>query len=254
MRKAIFILATIVALASCKKETDDTTKPVIDFVKINGAVADEHELNAGDTFTVEVSASDNESLNQLKVNVHSADDGHSHDEGSGEVVAPNIGVWSETLIFDLSGTTNSQSLTLEIPAVVAGHWHVEVMLIDEQGNEALEYVTTLHVLNSYLPVFAITSNPAVVDGVITIAAGATLDLMGTISDSDGLGYGHCEIRDELTGDVIWTQTMSSVMGTVYDLGTFLVDPNLSAGNYQIFLKVTDDLGYQGEWSVDLVVE
>jgi len=254
MRKVIFILSAMLILSSCKKESDDTTKPVINTVKINGVVSEEHEMNAGETFTIEVSTSDNESLNQLKVNIHSADDGHTHDEGSGEVDAPNIGVWSETQILNLSGTTNTQILTLEIPAVIAGHWHVEVMLIDEQGNEAVEYVTTLHVLNSFLPVFAITSNPPAVDGVITIAAGATLDLMGTISDTDGLGYGHCEIRDELTGDVIWTQTLSSVMGTVYDLGTFLVDPNLSAGNYQIFLKATDDLGYHGEWSVDLVVE
>ena len=254
MKKAILILAAIVALASCKKETEDTTKPVISSVKINGLVAEEHELNAGNTFTIDVLSEDNESLNQLKVNIHGADDGHTHDGGSGEVEAPNIGVWSETQIFDLSGTSNTKSLTLEVPATVAGHWHVEVMLIDEQGNEADEYVTTLHVLNSYLPVFSITSSPAAVDGVITIAEGETLDLMGTISDTDGLGYGHCEIRDETTGDVVWTQTMSSVMGTVYDLGTFLVDPVLSPGNYQIFLKATDDLGYQGEWVVDLVIE
>ncbi|MFM2000057.1 MAG: hypothetical protein RL204_2004, partial [Bacteroidota bacterium] len=223
-------------------------------VKINGVVADEHELNAGNTFTIDVVSEDNESLNQLKVNIHSADDGHTHDGGSGEVEAPNIGVWSETQIFDLSGTSNTKSLTLEVPATVAGHWHVEVMLIDEQGNEADEYVTTLHVLNTYLPVFAITSNPVAVDGVITIAEGETLDLMGTISDTDGLAYGHCEIRDETTGDVVWTQTMSSVMGTVYDIGTFLVDPVIAPGNYQIFLKATDDLGYQGEWVVDLVIE
>jgi Domain of unknown function (DUF4625) len=254
MKKAIFILAAVVLFASCKKESEDTTKPIISSVKVNGLVADEHELNAGDTFTIEVVSTDNESLNQLKVNIHSADDGHAHDGESGEVEAPNIGVWSETQIFNLSGTTNTQSLTLEIPAVVAGHWHVEVMLIDEQGNEAVEYVTTLHVLNSYLPVFAITSNPAAVDGVITISAGATIDLMGTISDTDGLGFGHCEIIDESTGDVVWTQTMSSVMGTVYDLGTFLVNPTLTPGDYQIFLKATDDLGYQGQWFVDLVVE
>jgi hypothetical protein len=255
MKKVLFVMVTVVALASCKKDSEDTTKPVINFVKIDGVVADEHEMNAGETFTIEVSSSDNESLNQLKVNIHGADDGHTHDGSStGEVEAPNIGVWSETQIFNLSGTTNTQTLTLEIPAVVAGHWHIEAMLIDEQGNEAVEYVTTLHVLNTYLPVFAVASDPAVVDGVITISAGASFNLMGTISDTDGLSFGHCEIQEESTGDVVWTQTLSSVMGNVYDLGTFLVDPVLPAGNYQIFLKATDDLGYQGQWSADLVVQ
>ncbi|MFM2000328.1 MAG: hypothetical protein RL204_2275, partial [Bacteroidota bacterium] len=70
MKKAILILVAIVALVSCKKESEDTTKPVISSVKINGVVADEHELNAGNTFTIDVVSEDNESLNQLKVNIH----------------------------------------------------------------------------------------------------------------------------------------------------------------------------------------
>lgn len=254
MKKAILILAVVISIVSCKKDSEDTTKPVIDSVKINGVVADEHEMNAGDTFVIEVTSSDDQSLNQLKVNIHGADDGHTHDGSTGEVEAANIGVWSETQILSLSGTANTQSLTLEIPAVIAGHWHVEVMLIDEQGNEAVEYVTTLHVLNTFLPVFAITSDPAITDGVITVAAGESFDLMGTISDTDGLSYGHAEIVNESTDEVVWIQTLSSVDGTVYDLGTFLVNPTLTVGNYRLYLKATDSLGYQGEWSVDVVVQ
>jgi hypothetical protein len=254
MKKAIFILSAIFILASCKKESEDSTKPLINSVKINGIVADEHEMNAGETFTIEVSTSDNESLNQLKVNIHSADDGHSHDEASGEVDAPNIGVWSETQIFNISGTSNTQSLTLDVPAVVAGHWHVEVMLIDEQGNEALEYVTTLHVVNTNLPVMNVVSVPAAVDYEISIAPGETITLSGTITDDDGLDSGHVELENETTGEIVWEQNLTGVSGTSFDLGSILVGPIIDAGHYHLHIHMIDADGYTGEWAVEVHVE
>jgi hypothetical protein len=254
MKKAIFILSAILILASCKKESEDSTKPQINSVKINGIVADEHEMNAGETFTIEVSTSDNESLNQLKVNIHSADDGHTHDEASGEVDAPNIGVWSETQIFNISGTSNTQSLTLDIPAVVAGHWHVEVMLIDEQGNEALEYVTTLHVVNTNLPIMNVVSVPAAVDYEISIAPGETITLTGTITDDDGLDSGHVELENETTGEIVWEQNLTGVSGTSFDLGSILVGPIIDAGHYHLRIHMIDADGYTGEWAVEVHVE
>lgn len=254
MKKAIFILSAIFILASCKKESEDSTKPLINSVKINGIVADEHEMNAGETFTIEVSTSDNESLNQLKVNIHSADDGHSHDEASGEVDAPNIGVWSETQIFNISGTSNTQSLTLDVPAVVAGHWHVEVMLIDEQGNEALEYVTTLHVVNTNLPIMNVVSVPAAVDYEISIAPGETITLSGTITDDDGLDSGHVELENETTGEIVWEQNLTGVSGTSFDLGSILVGPIIDAGHYHLHIHMIDADGYTGEWAVEVHVE
>jgi len=254
MKKAIFILSAILILASCKKESEDSTKPIINSVKINGIVADEHEMNAGETFTIEVSTSDNESLNQLKVNIHSADDGHTHDEASGEVDAPNIGVWSETQILNISGTSNTQSLTLDIPAVVAGHWHVEVMLIDEQGNEALEYVTTLHVVNTNLPIMNVVSVPAAVDYEISIAPGGTITITGTITDDDGLDSGHVELENETTGEIVWEQNLTGVSGTSFDLGSILVGPIIDAGHYHLHIHMIDADGYTGEWAVEVHVE
>ena len=254
MKKAIFILSAIFILASCKKESEDSTKPLINSVKINGIVADEHEMNAGETFTIEVSTSDNESLNQLKVNIHSADDGHTHDDVSGEVDAPNIGVWSETQIFNISGTSNTQSLTLDVPAVVAGHWHVEVMLIDEQGNEALEYVTTLHVVNTNLPIMNVVSVPAAVDYEISIAPGETITLSGTITDDDGLDSGHVELENETTGEIVWEQNLTGVSGTSFDLGSILVGPIIDAGHYHLHIHMIDADGYTGEWAVEVHVE
>ena len=254
MKKAIFILSAILILASCKKESEDSTKPIINSVRINGIVADEHEMNAGETFTIEVSTSDNESLNQLKVNIHSADDGHTHDDVSGEVDAPNIGLWSETQILNLSGTTNTQTLTLEIPAVIAGHWHVEVMLIDEQGNEAVEYVTTLHVVNVNLPIMNVVSVPVAVDYEIIIAPGETITLSGTITDDDGLDSGHVELENETTGEIVWEQNLTGVSGTSFDLGSILVGPIIDAGHYHLHIHMIDADGYTGEWAVEVHVE
>lgn len=255
MKKVVFLMAVVFALASCKKEKEDSTAPVIGSIKVNGVVADEHDVNAGDVITVEIAVTDNEELNQLKVNIHGADDGHTHDGGTEEeVVAPNVGVWSNTQIFDLSGTSYTQTISYTVPATISGHWHIEVQLIDDQGNEATEAVTTMHVENSNLPVFAITSTPVTTDYVITVAAGGSITLNGTVSDPDGLTDVHVELEDEDTEEVVWEQELTGVTGTSFDIGSVIVGPIDAAGNYHLHIHATDGAGYMGEWAVEVVVE
>jgi hypothetical protein len=255
MKKVIFLAAIVFALASCKKEKEDTTVPVIGSIKVNGVVAEEHDINAGDVITVEIVMSDNEELNQLKVNIHGADDGHSHDsESEEEVVAPNVGVWSNTQIFDLSGTSLTQTISYTVPATISGHWHIEVQLIDDQGNEATEAVTTLHVENANLPVFSVSSTPAAVDYVITTTAGGTIVLTGTVTDPDGLTDIHVELENESTEELVWEQELTGVSGTTFDLGTINVGPIDVAGAYHLHIHAIDGAGYTGEWAVEVEVE
>ncbi|MFZ4785898.1 MAG: DUF4625 domain-containing protein [Flavobacteriales bacterium] len=255
MKKVIFLTALVFALASCKKDKEDTTVPVIGSIKVNGAVAEEHELNAGDVISVEITVSDNEELNQLKVNIHGADDGHTHDGSTeGEVDAPNVGVWSNTQIFDLSGTALTQTISYTVPATISGHWHLEVQLIDDQGNEATEAVTTFHIENTNLPILTISSAPEAVDYVIITTAGGTIVLTGTVTDPDGLTDIHVELENESTGDVIWEQELSGVSGNSYDIGTINVGPIAIAGAYHLHVHATDGAGYLGEWSVEVNVE
>lgn len=253
MKRTILILMTAAALVACKKDKEDSTKPVINAVKVNGAVAEEHDVDAGSTLVLEITTSDNNALNQLKVNIHGADDGHTHGGGPGESVEPNVGTWSETRIFDLDGKSDVRTVSFEVPTTIAGHWHVEVALIDDDGNEADEYVTTLHVENSYFPVITFSTTPAAVDGEITMAVNESVLLDGSVSDPDGLASIHFELESE-AGAVIWEYEAPSVSGTSMDFIAQPAGPITEAGEYHLHVHATDNAGYTAEWEVHVGVE
>lgn len=256
MKKAILFFAAVVILASCKKDEEDTTRPVIGSVKVNGVVGNEHDVEAGTTISVEVAMSDNKDLNQLKVDIHSADDGHTHGDDGGateEVEEANIGVWSDARIISVSGESKTETLSFTIPNTIKGHWHIEVSLIDKDGNEAVEYVTTLHVENANLPVFEITTNPAIVNGEIELEIGGTFLLSGTITDPDGFEHIHIEVEDEATGTKIWEQEVTVVAGATITLTDILVGPFATAGDYHIHIHAEDNAGFEGEWETHVHV-
>lgn len=253
MKRIIFILS-VVLFVSCKKD-EDTTRPVINTVKVNGVEANEHDVNAGTQITVEVTTSDNEELNQLKVEIHSADDGHTHESGGGSATQEtNVGVWSDSRIIDLSGTSKVSNVVFDIPNSVKGHWHIEVALIDDQGNEATEHVTTLHVSNGFLPVLSITSDPTLVNDEIAVALGGQLTLNGTVEDPDGLAAIHVELKDEATDTIVWEYDVPGVSGTSITLVPIVVGPLTQAGNYHLHLHATDNAGFESEWSAHVHVE
>lgn len=254
MKKVFLALIAITTIVSCKKEETDTTRPIIESVKVNGVEANEHEFNAGETITVEVQVSDNDALNQLKINVHAADDGHSHEGESGETFEPNTGTWSESEIVNLTGTNATRTATFQIPNSVAGHWHVEVQLIDKEGNEATEYVTLIHVSNSNLPVFAIVTNPAVTNFEIEMTVGGSLTINGTVTDPDGLIDMHIEMENEGTGEVFFDYEVPAVSGTSFTMPEVLVGPILQTGVYHLHIHAADGLGFVGEWATDVHVE
>ena len=254
MKKAILFFAAVVILASCKKDEEDTTRPVIGSVKVNGVVADEHDIEAGSAISVEIAMSDNKELNQVKVDIHSADDGHTHGEGeSEEVEEENIGVWSDARIISVSGESETETISFNVPNTIKGHWHIEVSLIDKDGNEAVEYVTTLHVENANLPVFALITNPAIVNGEIELEIGGTFTLSGTITDPDGFEHIHIEVEDEATGTVIWEQEVTIVTGSTITLTDILVGPFATEGDYHLLIHAHDNAGFEGEWGTHVHV-
>lgn len=254
MKKAILFFAAVVILASCKKDEEDTTRPVIGSVKVNGVVGNEHDVEAGTTISVEVAMSDNKDLNQVKVDIHSADDGHTHGEGgSEEVEEENIGVWSDARIISVSGESKTETLSFTIPNTIKGHWHIEVSLIDKDGNEAVEYVTTLHVENTNLPVFAMITNPVIVNGEIELEIGGTFLISGTITDPDGFEHIHMEVEDESTGTIIWEQEVTIVAGSTITLTDILIGPFAATGDYHFQIHAHDTAGFEGEWGTHVHV-
>ncbi len=254
MKKLVLLFAVIIAFASCKKEETDTTAPKINSVRVNGVSADEHDLNAGTAIEIAVDVSDNEALNQVKLDIHAADDGHTHDDSStGEMEAPNIGAWSELRTENLSGKSTTRTFNLTVPATIAGHWHIEVKLIDKEGNEATEYITTLHIENENLPVFNVTSTPATVNYEIEVPINGTITLNGNVTDPDGLVEVHWELENETTGAVVMEGELPGVTGTSFDLGSIAIGP-IAAGEYHLHIHAEDSQGYVGEWAVHVHAE
>ena len=137
----------VLTIFSCKpEEVQDVERPVINNVMVNSVQQETHELTAGNSFVVQVGLTDNEDLSQLKMNVHSADDGHGHVDLPGYEGLENVGLWSYSRVFNLSGTTSSPTSTIAIPDTITGVWHVEIMAIDKAGNESDEKVYNLVVL------------------------------------------------------------------------------------------------------------
>jgi hypothetical protein len=119
MKKLLGSILVIAALSSCKKDSD-TSPPTISSVTINGVSNAEHSLSSGGSFTLRVIVNDNEELNQLKIDIHSADDGHLH-ELSGE---ENRGsAWEVFEIVNLSGKSMEVIRNFSIPADQQGEWH-----------------------------------------------------------------------------------------------------------------------------------
>jgi hypothetical protein len=248
MKNVILLIAFSVILFSCTKEQDNQA-PEIRAVRVNGVMADEHELEAGTVFNVQLALSDDMDLNQVKVSVHPADDGHSHEGESSESNEPNIGVWSASVIVNLSGTEENRTVQMSVPAEVAGYWHLEVLLIDKAGNEAEEYITTLHVENPNLPVITLSSTPAVADGHIELEPGNPLNFSVTVTDADGVASLVIHIEDE-SGNEVFEAEADAAGATSFTSDMYEVTfPE--AGHYHLHVTATDAGGLvnEREWEI-----
>jgi len=141
------VVVGLLMLVACKPDVvQDTERPIIGSVTVNGISQETHQLAPADDMVVQVQVTDNTALGQLKVNIHSADDGHGHVDLPGFVGLVNTGIWTYSKVFDLSGTSAAPSTTLVVPDTISGVWHLEVMAIDKAGNESEEKVYNLVVL------------------------------------------------------------------------------------------------------------
>lgn len=136
----VLILSTLVMgiLAGCNRECEDcpgqppssdVTRPVINVITpVNDAT-----LTGGDTIQFHANFTDNQELGQFKLEIHSADDGHTHGKGNG--AAP---YFEYSTIVTLTGAQSEQRLSIPIPAEsAAGKYHFMVYATDKAGNEAV---------------------------------------------------------------------------------------------------------------------
>lgn len=140
-----FIVGLFVfAFSSCFKE--DNEGPQIQSMALNGNLGQDFQVSPGDSLNFTFTISDWNELNQMKANIHAADDGHSHN-GVVDTLppVPNVGLWVDTRIINLHGTTQTMNMLYVVPDTISGIWHFEVQAMDKFGNEAQEVVVELDV-------------------------------------------------------------------------------------------------------------
>ena len=144
LRSIIAFLSIAIVLQSCQKE--DRNPPAISSVSVNGLMGQDFIVMPGDSLAIRFTITDSHPLSQMKANIHDAADGHSH---NGVVdtaaVVPNVGLWVDTRILALSGTTVTKTLYYVVPDTIHGVWHWELQAVDESGNSAEEVVVEFDV-------------------------------------------------------------------------------------------------------------
>jgi hypothetical protein len=237
-----WMLLASAGVVGCQSDVD-TTLPEITQVIVDGLESETHSIQAGESMQISLMVSDNENLKQVKVNVHAADDGHGHGSGSGVVLQPNVGTWNYSSIIELTGQSATANLSLSVPADIIGSWHLEIMAIDESGNEAIEKVVTLSVNNDELPVIQVTTSPAAFDNVISVSASnPVLSLDATVVDASGIDSLYILAATE-GGVEVFTQSFDASDVLEFNTGTIEITfPGV--GLYDIELRALDVNGYE----------
>lgn len=112
-------------LIACNKDDDtDSTAPTVNIISPN---EDDH-FDHGDTIHFEASASDNEALSQMKVEIHFSEDGHTHKVQN---------EWEESRTYDLNGMSQTIKDEFIVPLDAdTGFHHFIVIALDEAGNSS----------------------------------------------------------------------------------------------------------------------
>ncbi|MDR9487190.1 DUF4625 domain-containing protein [Salibacter sp.] len=142
---SLFMMAISLAFVSCDKDDDDdnnqntdTAKPVVTVI----SPAKHSEFAPGDTIHFEGEALDNEALSEMKVDIHWADDGHSH----GGKRASTAMKWDEEFIYEISGREWQFHEDIIIPSDAdTGMHHFIVSALDKAGNQSEFVEVDFHV-------------------------------------------------------------------------------------------------------------
>lgn len=248
LKSQYFGLAALMALAACSKDDEDTQAPELSISNINQQTED-IRVAAGEDMRVAVQASDNESLNELKYEIHDLFDSHDHGKQ---------GPWSALRIVSVSGPSVSDEQLFTIDAgSTAGRYHVIVRALDEAGNASdfseMDFVVT----NGTEPVINVTQPDFSQE--VHAPKGSTLQLGGTITDATDL----TEITivlvsesDPSTGEIFEADIdLAGSSDQSYDLSQVQIDipQNTPMGYYHLEITAKDNEGNYGLFKAEVHV-
>jgi hypothetical protein len=225
---AIILCLMTWTITSCKKNEVDETRPIIS--EITEPLMND-TLFSGSEFHVDLKVSDNDELSQLKIDIHSAEDGHSH----GKVDASAF--WETVIIVDLSGKEQLVHEDIVIPADAAsGIYHVILTAVDKSGNMSDVSELDIYIQNSGDLLAPLVTLQSPIEGA-SITAGSDLNVQAAITDNLSLNRFELKVY---RGNTLISDTDMNISGTEYTLNQTLSTTGWAAGNYTIELLVFDE--------------
>jgi hypothetical protein len=180
MRKVGFFVLLLAVIVACSNRSDDITTPQIElFNMVN------NDLTPGEALSIDVSVSDNEELNQMRIRIR-------------EAFAKTGGHWSLVRVFDLSGREHSQTYDFTVPdTALAGMYEVGLQVVDLMGNASIDSLQLFFISRSgEQPSFVnFNTQPAADElGRIFLFASDTLVFTGLITDNVGLETVNIQVK------------------------------------------------------------
>ena len=258
---AVLTAATI--LVSCQKTDEEAPTVCTPESSVNSILADEIEVMAGDHVDLEDVFCDNEGLSEVRYDIHNAA-GHAH-EGEEEEEGHEHGLtlhsgtdWEILETVAIDGTETEVDFHVDVPLTARGEWDVVVSLVDAEGNVAADVITYLHIENDHIPAFNLTSvggtDPADWHGEPVWAPGSSVQVVGTISDSDGIATAVLELIDEATETVVWEVDLMPASETEFAFDETVEVPSDLAGECHFEMIATDGAGNETETGFHVEVE
>jgi hypothetical protein len=245
MKKLYFSIALSIALFSCREKGKvDVLPPVINSVLVNDSTASLYWVVAPAPMTIDVQATDNMELNQIKVEVVPVDF-----RSANSAYGLNSGDYSFSQIFNVSGLNANQQLEVNLPDSIAGNWNIKVTVSDDFGYLATPFSAVLNIENPQLPAITATTEPPVVNGIITMEENTNLEVSGTVFDADSLDYVQVRIEG-LTGTVYEAINIPFTNTGISFTPTF---DDAEAGHFFLVIEGRDKLGYRRLWSAHVIV-
>jgi hypothetical protein len=240
-----YILAATACIAigfsSCKKDDPDNQKPVI--ASINEP-ADGDTLYTGTEFHITGSVTDNEALSQLKIDIHNADDGHSHERING------ASHWETIIVVSLSGKNQSIDEHIDIPAeAAAGKYHIILTAVDAAGNQSDIVERDVIIRNSGDLIAPQISLSSPTSGSV-IALGDNITIAGQLTDNIGLESAEVKIYQGTT--LIFDQDIELAAPT-HDLNLEVSTSGWTAGDYVLEIKVKDQVGNVADTDIEVSI-
>lgn len=238
------LLSSIVfslGLSSCKKDDPDKTAPVI--ASVSEPLSGDTLLSGGELH-VEATITDNEELSQLKVDIHSDADGHSH----GKIDASSY--WEQVYIFNLTGATQSLHQDIQIPAnAAAGAYHVILTAVDKSGNTSAFVERDIYIRNSGDLVAPLITLSAPSSGA-SITAGTDLTVSGELTDNVGLYKAEVKVYK---GSTLVNDTDIDLAAPTHSLNQTISTTGWSTGAYTLEIKVYDEVMNMADLDVEFTV-